>query len=217
MGIKENVEAILKEIGGKAIVEAAAKTRTAREINEAIEAGIKIIGENYIQDFKKVYDYVKRPVRWHFIGSTAKQKHQLLRTKYLKAFDMIETLCDYGFALELNTKCASIDKIMPVLIEVNSAEEPQKDGIMPEEVEAFIEKVYSLKNIKIEGLMTMGPADLSVIRKYFRLTKELFDYLIKKGYELKYLSMGMSDSYKIAIEEGANIVRIGSKIFGPRT
>jgi hypothetical protein len=110
------------------------------------------------------------------------------------------------------------NKIMSVLIEVNIAEEKQKFGVMPEEVESLIRKISVLENIKIKGLMTMGPEleKPEKVRPYFTKTKETFDRIKSfniTGVEMDYLSMGMSDTYKIAIEEGANIVRIGRKIF----
>ena len=110
---------------------------------------------------------------------------------------------------------------MAVLIEINSGKEPQKFGVMPEETERFIQVAAGFKNISIRGLMTMGPAfgDPENARPYFIATKQLFDRLKNLALphvEMEYLSMGMTNSYRVAIEEGANIVRIGTKIFGPR-
>ncbi len=221
MSIKERVQYILREVNGRAEVEAAAKGRVAEEIDEAIEAGIRIIGENYISDLKSVYYRVKKKAEWHFIGSVKTQKHDLLKRKFLEIIDMIETVDDFDFALELDKRCARIGKLMPVLVEVNSGRESQKSGVMPEEVLELIKKIARLENVKVMGLMTMGPAVSSQeeIRPYFRLTKELFDDIKRlnvQGVEMRYLSMGMSDTYRVAIEEGANIVRIGTLIFGPR-
>ena len=110
---------------------------------------------------------------------------------------------------------------MPVLIEINSANEEQKSGVAPQNAAALITRISELKNITIQGLMTMGPywAKGDTIRNYFRITKKVFDDIKElnlKNVSMKYLSMGMSDTYQIAIEEGANLVRIGTKIFGPR-
>ena len=121
----------------------------------------------------------------------------------------------------MDKECKSINKVMPVLIEVNSASESQKQGVLPDELEAFLNELLAFSNLKPVGLMTMGPwlDDPEEIRPYFRKTKELFDK-IKADYqgkiELQYLSMGMSSSWRIAIEEGANIIRIGTAIFGER-
>ncbi len=219
--IKENVKALLDEIPDYVELEAAAKTRSAEEIEEAIKAGVKIIGENYIKDLKNVYDKVTLKAKWHFIGSPAAQKHDLLRTKYLKIFDMIETVDSFDIALEIDKKCASIQKIMPVLIEINSAKEPQKSGVNPEDAKNLIIKLSKLQNIKVTGLMTMGPrfGNPEDSRPYFKITKKIFDEIKAMGVanvDMRYLSMGMTNSYMIAIEEGANIVRIGTKIFGAR-
>ncbi len=221
MSIQENVERILKEVGDRATVEAAAKTRTAKEIDRAIAAGIKIIGENYISDLRKVFTQVKNKAEWHFIGSTKTQKHDLLKKRYLEMLDMIETIEDFEFAKELDRRCKELGKIIPVLIEINSAKEKQKSGVYPEEAIGLVKKIAQLNNIRVSGLMTMGPVVSSPedIRPYFRLTKRLFDDIkdLKiENVEMRFLSMGMSDTFKIAIEEGANIVRIGTLIFGPR-
>ena len=219
--IRENVERLLKELPPGVELEAAAKTRTAEEIMEAIRAGVKIIGENYIGDVKKVYPVIGKKVRWHFIGTPETQKHDLLRKKTLEIFDMIETIDSVEIAEEIDKRCKSIGKVMPVLIEINSGREPQKSGVMPEDVETLIRKIARLKNIKIMGLMTMGPrfGNPEDSRPYFIETKKIFDKIKKlniPNVEMKYLSMGMTNSYRIAIEEGANIVRIGTKIFGER-
>ena len=137
-------------------------------------------------------------------------------------FDMIETIDSVKLAEEVNKRCAAINKIMPVLIEVNSGEELNKTGVLPEDVDKLIEQISSLPNLRVQGLMTMGPVfgNPEDARPYFKTTKFAFDRLTKAGIpnvEMRYLSMGMSNSYKIAIEEGANIVRVGTKLFGDRS
>ncbi len=136
-------------------------------------------------------------------------------------FDMIETVDSLEIAREIDKRCAATGKTMPVLIEINSGREAQKTGVFPEVAAALISEISNLPNIRIRGLMTMGPtvSQPEDSRIFFRETKLLFDRL--KGFslpcvEMEYLSMGMSDSYRIAIEEGANIVRLGTKIFGER-
>jgi pyridoxal phosphate enzyme (YggS family) len=135
---------------------------------------------------------------------------------------MIESLDSFQLARQMNEQCKKIDReIIECLVEVNSGREEHKYGIQPEEVEGFVEKVKNFKHIKIMGLMTMGPfmGDPDEFRPYFKTTKEIFEKLKSKelpNCEMKYLSMGMSESYKVALEEGANIVRVGTKIFGPR-
>lgn len=219
--IRENVEKLLEELPQGVELEAAAKTRTAEEILEAIEGGIKIVAENYIRDVKKVYPTIGKRAKWHFIGTPGTQKHDLLKKKNLEIFDMIETIDSVEIAEEIDKRCKNINKIMPVLIEVNSGREQQKSGVIPEDVEGLIRKIAQLKNIKIMGLMTMGPrfGNPEDSRPYFIETKRMFDKIKSlniSNVEMKYLSMGMTNSYQIAIEEGANIVRIGTKIFGER-
>ncbi len=217
MGIYENAKRILSELPEGVELVAAAKTRTADEIKEAIRAGVKIIGENYLQEAERVFPQIGRVVKWHFIGAIQKRKVK----KIVELFDVIETLGSEEIALEIEKRAMRQNKDMPVLVEINSGKEPQKSGIFPEDTINFIERIYNLSHLHIMGLMTMGPLleDPEGLRPYFRLTRELFEIVKEKNIpnvEMRYLSMGMSASYKIAIEEGANIVRIGTLIFGPR-
>lgn len=196
---------------------AAAKTRSPQEILEAVDAGIKVIGENYVQEAEKAYQIVGDKVGWHFIGHLQKNKVK----KTVAIFDMIETVDSLEIAVEIDKRCAQIGKTMPVLIEINSGRETQKSGVFPENAEALVAGISRLPNIRVAGLMTMGPpvGRPEESRPYFRETKELFDRIKRLGLpnvEMKYLSMGMTDSYRIALEEGANIIRLGNKIFGER-
>jgi pyridoxal phosphate enzyme (YggS family) len=213
--ISENVKSLLQELPAGVELEAAVKTRTPAEIMEAIKSGIKIIGHNYLQEAEASYPLIGNCVRWHFIGTLQKNK---VKTA-VKLFDMLETLDSLELAQAIDHQCAMANKTMPVLLEVNSGREPQKSGIMPEYVTELIGELVKLKNIRVMGLMTMGPlaGDPQDARPYFATTRHLFDELKSiHGIEMKYLSMGMTSSYKIALEEGANIIRIGNKIFGPR-
>ena len=217
MNIRENVKKLLNEIPKGIELVAAAKTRTPEEVLEAIEAGIRIVGENYVQEAIRARDVVGNRARWHFIGHLQKNKVK----KAVSIFDMIETVDSFELAEEIDKYCKRVGKVMPVLVEVNSGREPQKFGVMPEETEGLIRAISRFDNIKVMGLMTMGPrfGDPEESRPYFRETKRIFDNLKKAhipNVEMRYLSMGMSNSYRIAIEEGANIVRIGTKIFGER-
>lgn len=212
--IRENIEKILKEIPQGVTLVAATKTRSVEEIKQAIECGITDIGENYVQEAEKKFEAIGKSVRWHLIGHLQKNKVK----KALKIFDIIETVDSLELAMEISKYAQSF---YPVLIEVNSAKEPQKSGVFPEDVEALIEKISKLPNIIIEGLMTMGPLveNPQDIRPYFKLTRRIFESCKKfnsPNVEMKILSMGMSDSWRIAIEEGATCIRIGTAIFGPR-
>jgi pyridoxal phosphate enzyme (YggS family) len=141
--------------------------------------------------------------------------------KAVKVFDMIETVDSMKLTKEIDKCCGKIHKIMPILIEINSGEETQKAGVLPDDVIGLIQEMSTLKRIKIMGLMTMGPftGDPEDARPYFVKTREIFEKLKEKNFpnvEMRYLSMGMSNSYRVALEEGANMVRIGTKIFGER-
>jgi len=217
--VREQVKKLLSEIPPYVEVVAAAKGRTAEEIIEAIEGGIRIIGENYLQEAEKVYKVVGKVegVQWHFIGHLQRNKVK----KVVEMFDMIQTVDSYELAAEIDRRCKQINKIMPVLIEVNSGREVQKFGVFPEKVEELINAIAPLQNIRILGLMTMGPLteDIKVLRECFKETKEIFNRLQSKTINnvvMKYLSMGMSNSYQLAIEEGANMIRIGTLLFGHR-
>ena len=217
MSIRDNVLSLLKEIPENVTVVAAAKTRAPQEILEAIDAGIKVIGENYVQEAEKAFSEVGRKAKWHFIGHLQKNKVK----KAVQIFDLIETVDSVDLAIEIDKRCAMIDKVMPVLCEVNIAKEKTKSGVYPEEVEQLIKNISNLTHIKVMGLMTMGPrfGDPENARVYFRKTKQIFENIKKMNIpnvEMKYLSMGMSNSYRVALEEGANIVRIGTRIFGER-
>jgi len=215
--IKENVRRLLRELPEGVTLLAAAKERSADEISEAVKAGITIIGENYLQDTLKVINEVEDKAEWHFIGHLQTNKVK----KAIDIFDMIDSVDSLRLAKEIERCSKRRNKIMPVLIEVNSGEEHQKTGVAPNDIMQLIREISSLSYIKIMGLMTMGPrfGDPEESRPYFRKTREIFERikpLHLPNVEMKYLSMGMTNSYMVAIEEGANLVRIGTKIFGER-
>jgi pyridoxal phosphate enzyme (YggS family) len=215
--IEENVKKILEELPPGVELEAAAKMRTPEEILQAAEAGVRIFGENYVQEALAAISVAGHRAKWHFIGHLQRNKVK----KAVEIFDMIETVDSLELAREIEKRCGQREKIMPVLIEINSGKEPQKFGVLPEDAEELIREISAFKNIKIQGLMTMGPmfGDPENARPYFVETRKLFERvkgLNLPGVEMKHLSMGMTNSYRVAIEEGANIVRIGTKIFGPR-
>jgi pyridoxal phosphate enzyme (YggS family) len=216
--IEQNVARLLAELPDGVELVAAAKTRTAEEILEAIQLGIKIIGENYVKEAREAYKLVGKRAKWHFIGTL--QKHNV-RRKVLEIFDMIESVDSLEIAREIDKRCAQIGKIMPILIEVNSGREPQKSGVLPEDVAQLIREISGLRNIKVMGLMTMGPrfGNPEDSRPYFVETRRIFEKIKRQelpNVEMRYLSMGMTNSYKVALEEGANIIRIGTRIFGER-
>jgi hypothetical protein len=218
VGIRANVQKLLNELPTGVELVAAAKDRTSEEVLKAVEAGIKIVGENYVQEAEKIYEVVGNKTKWHFIGHLQKNKVK----KAVRLFDMIQTVDSVDIAKEIDKRCAQIGKVMPVLVEINSGREKQKSGVLPEDAENLIRAISSLPNIKVMGLMTMGPrfGDPEDSRPYFVTTRKIFDQikaLQLPNVEMRYLSMGMTNSYQVALEEGANMVRIGTKIFGERT
>lgn len=217
MTIKENMRRLLEELPDGVELVGAAKGRSAREIKEAVDAGLKIVGENYIQETMLVQQSVNQDVEWHFIGHLQRNKVK----KAVEMFDMIESLDSLRLAEEIDKRCEHIGKVMPVLVEVNSGREEQKFGVLPEDVEELVRQASTPANIKIMGLMTMGPrfGNPEDSRPYFEKTRKTFERLKQlelPNVEMRHLSMGMSNSYRTALEKGANMVRIGTKIFGER-
>ncbi len=215
--IRRNVTRILEELPEGVELVAAAKTKTPEEVREAVAAGVKIVGENYVQEAAKAFNVVGHKAKWHFIGHLQKNKVK----KAVEIFDMIETVDSADLAEEIDKRCRAIGKVMPVLIEINSGKEPQKFGVPPGDAGALAARAAKFPNIKVMGLMTMGPfsGDPEDARSYFIETRKVFEEIKAakpSGVEMRYLSMGMTNSYRVAIEEGANIVRIGTKIFGER-
>jgi pyridoxal phosphate enzyme (YggS family) len=217
MSIASNVKSILAELPPGVELVAAAKTRTAADILEAVDAGVGAIGENYVQEAAEAFAAVGRRARWHLIGHLQKNKAK----KSVEIFDLIETVDSIGLAREIDKRAASAGRTVDVLIEVNSGREPQKTGVMPDEAETLVRAIAALPRLRVLGLMTMGPfeGDPEDSRPYFRETRRVRDALAQAaipGVEMRHLSMGMSHSWRVAIEEGATIVRIGTAIFGPR-
>jgi PLP dependent protein len=215
--IHERVRALLNELPPGVRLVGAAKTRIPEEILEAIEAGLAIVGENYVQEGERAFQVIGNRVRWHMIGHLQTNKAK----KAVRVFDMIETVASLKLALELDKGCGNMNKIMPILIEINSGEEEQKSGVMPEEATALISEISRLRHVRVTGLMTMGPfaGDPEDSRPYFRKTRRIFDQIKAMGLpgvEMLDLSMGMSNSYKVALEEGASMIRIGTLLFGER-
>ncbi len=215
--ISKGVKKILRELPQGVTLVGAAKTRTPKEIQEAIDAGVKIIGENYVQEAERAFKVIGRKVKWHLIGPLQRNKAK----KAVEIFDMIETVDSIKIAREIDKRCKAIGRVMPVLIEINSGREEQKAGVFPENALDLVKEIANLPNIKIMGLMTLGPrfGDPEDSRPYFVETRRIFEKIKElklPNVEMKYLSMGMTNSYKVALEEGANIVRIGTLIFGER-
>jgi pyridoxal phosphate enzyme (YggS family) len=215
--IYERVKLILGTIPSDITLVAAAKTRSLEEVEATIQAGVTHIGYNYVQEAIPIIESIGNKVTWHMIGHLQRNKTKLA----IQYFDMIETVDSWRLAQVLNRRCENLGRRMPVLVEINSGRESSKTGVMPDVVDALVEQMSGLEHIRVEGLMTMGPrfGNPEDSRPYFKTTREAFDRLDKMNLPnitMRYLSMGMSNSYRIAIEEGANIIRIGTKLFGSR-
>ena len=216
--IADRVRRVLAGIPAHVSVLAAAKTRSVDEIRAAIEGGIRLVGQNYVQEAQRAIEALGRDAAgWHMIGHLQRNKARAA----VRLFDTIETVDSVRLAAAIDREAAKIGRVLPILIEVNSAREPQKSGVLPEETADLIREIAMLPSIRIEGLMTMGPVvdDPEEIRPFFAKTKRLFDEIAGlriSNAGVRVLSMGMSDSYRIAIEEGATLVRLGTVLFGPR-
>jgi len=223
MRITENYQIIRKEIPENVSIVIAFKARTKDEILEAINAGATDIGENYVQEAQQIYSQLgenAKKVKWHMIGSLQKNKIN----KALSIFDVIQTVDSIEMAHAIDKRVESAGKsLVPVYIEINIGTETTKAGVKPEYnlIADLAKGISKLDNIYLEGLMTIGPrvGDPERIRPYFKKTKNIFDRIKSLNIpdvNMKTLSMGMSNSYKIAIEEGSNMVRLGTIIFGMR-
>jgi len=222
MDIVKNYQKIREEISGNVTIVLAGKTRTKGEIEAIIAAGVTDIGENYVQEAEKMYDSLGekvKKVRWHMIGNLQKNKIN----KALRIFDVIQTVDSLEKAVDIDKKAHVIGKQVSVYLEINIGSEMTKAGIKPEYevVENLVKKISKLEHLNLEGLMTMGPrfGDPKDSRPYFRKTKDIFERikaLNLPNVDMKHLSMGMSNSYKVAIEEGSNMIRLGTVVFGER-
>jgi hypothetical protein len=190
------------------------KTVETDRIKEAIKAGITILGENYVQEAQMKIEEIGRPVSWHFIGHLQSNK-----AKYaIRLFDMIHSLDSVSLAEELNRRAEQADRMMKVMIEVNLSKEATKFGTDEERVLSLAKRIQNLNLLSLEGLMTMPPYFDSpeMSRPYYIALRELKERMAKEGIPMKELSMGMSNDFEIAVEEGATYVRVGTAIFGAR-
>ncbi len=203
--------------GSEVLLVAVTKTRTADEINEAIDAGITDVGENKVQEIMDKFDLVK-PVRWHLIGHLQTNKVKYIIDKV----SMIHSVDSLKLAEEINKRARQHNRTMDILIQVNSAQEESKFGITTEETGVMIQEILEkCTNVRICGLMCIAPFDEETenVRIHFRKVKELYEQYGRQKHErldFKYLSMGMSHDFGVAIEEGSNLIRVGTSIFGER-
>ena len=197
---------------------AAAKTRSSEEVRAAIDAGVRIVGHNYVQEAQTMIGQLgPDAASWAMIGHLQRNK---VKTA-VRLFDCIQTVDSLRLAKAIDRACEETGRVMPILIEVNAGREPQKSGVFPEAVADLVREIAQLGSVSISGLMTMGPlvSGPEKLRPIFRETKSLFDHIASQqipGVSMEVLSMGMSASCGVAIEEGSNMVRLGTTIFGPR-
>lgn len=226
MDIRENLAVIRNRIDnaliasgrkpGEVTLIGVSKTIDSDTVKQAVNYGLQNFGENRVQELQGKFNLVEN-VKWHMIGRLQRNKVKYIIDKVA----MIHSLDRLSLAREINRQAEKINRSVPVLVQVNPANEESKAGLPYEEVIPFIETIYNLKNIKVMGLMLIAPLaeDPETVRPYFTMMKQLFDGIKQDNYphiEMKYLSMGMSNDFEIAIEEGSNMVRIGTGIFGKR-
>jgi len=223
--IKANVARIRDEIAraaessGRAAEEvtlvAVSKTVEPARIQAAFEAGIRHFGENRVQEAQEKIPLIQGPVTWHMVGHLQRNK----AGHAVELFDMIQSVDTKRLAETISRRALQAGRRMDVLLEVNIGGEASKIGIPPEEIESFLEEIKDLPGIRVRGLMTIPPYDPDVekVRPYFRRMHELFQRLKDKtSPSMDHLSMGMSNDFAVAIEEGATMVRVGTAIFGAR-
>ncbi|WP_367343652.1 YggS family pyridoxal phosphate-dependent enzyme [Methanomethylovorans sp.] len=214
MSVHQNVKVILKELGNTKLV-CVTKTVDAQRINESIRAGATIIGESKVQEYESKCDDLL-PCERHLIGHLQSNKVR----KAVQLFDVIQTVDSLKLIQDINKKAGAIGKVQRVFLQINIGKEPQKFGFMQDEILQTATVIRGLKNIRVEGLMCIPPfCPPEQTRSYFKRMKALYDEMQQNGqenFDILELSMGMSGDYRIAIEEGATMVRIGSFIFGDR-
>ena len=203
--------------GDDVLLVAVTKLHSVEEINEAIDCGITDIGENKVQEIMDKYDRVK-PVKWHLIGHLQTNKVKYIIDKV----SMIHSVDSLKLAQEIDKRAKQHDLTMDILIQVNSAQEESKFGITTEETGDMIKEILeNCPNVRIKGLMCIAPFEENPedARVYFAVVKKLYDEygtIEHPNLDFKYLSMGMSGDFHVAIEEGSNLIRVGTTIFGAR-
>ncbi|MCY6370349.1 YggS family pyridoxal phosphate-dependent enzyme [Clostridium ganghwense] len=216
MCIAENINKIKNEISDDITLISVSKTRTIEELEEAYQAGARDFGENKVQEFTEKVEKFHSDVRWHLIGHLQRNKVKYIVGKVY----LIHSLDNIKLLEEIEKKYAAKGQIANVLIQINIGRDPNKSGILEENLEELISACEKCSSVKVKGIMTVIPkGDEESCRKYFAKMKRIYDDLAKKQYSnvrMEYLSMGMTGDYKIAISEGANMVRIGEGIFGKR-
>ncbi|MCM8779781.1 MAG: YggS family pyridoxal phosphate-dependent enzyme [Candidatus Omnitrophica bacterium] len=221
--LREEITQICTKIGRNAseiTVIAVSKVRSAKEIKEVVESGITDIGESKVQEAKeklnilRATNYAAQNIKWHMVGHLQTNKAR----DAVKIFDLIHSIDSVRLAKELDLQAAKIGKVQDILVQVKTSSEPAKFGFSPQETIEAVEKISKFKNLKVSGLMTIAPIvdEPEEARPYFRMLREIKDKItqaLNPKPQALILSMGMSDDFKVAIEEGATMLRLGRVIF----
>ena len=215
--VREQVGAAARRAGRDAAaigIVAVTKTLPPAAVREALSAGLVDIGENYVQEARAKRDTLGAGGTWHLIGGLQRNKARLA----VATFDQVETVDSAAVARTLAVEAGRAGRRLPVSIQVNAAADPRKRGLRPEDAGALAEAILGLPELRLEGLMTIGPlGEADDTRSCFRLLRELRDSIGKRlGVELPRLCMGMSDDFPVAVEEGATLLRLGRALFGDR-
>ena len=198
-------------------VVAVSKTKPVSQIVEAIDAGLTDIGENRVQEAQSKHPQIDRTVKWHLVGHLQRNKVK----QALPIFDLIHSVDSPRLLAEIDRRSAGLNRTTEVLIQVNTSAEPSKYGLEPDQTLSFIESAQPYAHVRIKGLMTIGAflPDPEAVRPMFVLLRQLRDKIIAQQFpnvEMDILSMGMTNDFEVAIEEGANLIRVGTAIFGER-
>lgn len=196
---------------------AVTKTFPVEIINQAVAVGVSIIGENRVQEALEKHPQIGPGVQWHLIGHLQSNKAK----KAVEIFSLIHSVDSTGLAREIGRRAIETGKVQEILVEVNTSGESQKYGFQPEIVLDVLQEIKDMEGVKVLGLMTVGPLtdDAGQVRSSFRMLKKIYDQFKSQpipNIKMKHLSMGMSGDFEIAIEEGSNMIRVGSAIFGNR-
>lgn len=220
MNVAENLKIVLSEIKklesekNPVTLVAVTKNHGVEAMREAIDCGVSNIGENRIQEAAEKFQILDRKVTRHLIGHLQTNKVK----QAVKFFDLIQSVDSEHLAAAIDKAAKSAEKVQDILIQVNLAKEDTKSGVYEEDLKNLVEKVDSLENLKLRGLMMIAPnySDVEKCRPLFKHMREIFNSFQINRHDFDFLSMGMTHDYKIAIQEGANVVRIGTAIFGTR-
>jgi pyridoxal phosphate enzyme (YggS family) len=210
--LSQNWAAIQKKIlSQKVTIVGVTKGQAPEKIQQALQAGVQVLGNNYVQEGERLRKQVGE-ARWHFIGHIQSRK-----VRQLLDYDCIQSIDRLSIVEELHTRLEKIGKSIDALIEVNIGQEASKSGVAPEEVERFTQSCLVYSRVRIRGLMVMPPPLFPIEnrRPFFQRARAIFDRYNAMGWDC--LSMGTSEDYELAIEEGSTMIRLGTVLFGPRT